>query len=195
MSTFRFAPQAQRDLRRITERIERESGPERAARFRAAVLRAAANLALHPNSGRERPDLTARAVRFTSVFKHLIVYAPESVPLVVLHVVHGARDPGDLRDRIGEPLSVYSKSGWDGESEVGFQLNAKEIDCVRAMLHSGRAASDRNDLRQVRESEVWREETRELIETRYQLALQGQFTDGEAAFERVRQRMEARRSR
>ena len=110
MRNFRFAPQAQRDLRRITERIERESGADRAARFRSEVVRAVASLALHPYSGHERPDLTARSVRFTSVFKYLIVYEPTSVPLVVLHVVYGGRDPADLRDRVGEPVIEYSVS-------------------------------------------------------------------------------------
>lgn len=110
MSKVRFAPQAQRDLRRITERIERESGAERAAHFRAAVLRAAANVAVHPYSGHERADWTARPVRFTSAFKYLIVYDPASDPLVVLHVVHGGRDPADLRDRVGEPVAEYVTS-------------------------------------------------------------------------------------
>ena len=114
MKRFRFGSQAQRDPRRITERIERESGAQRAARFRAEVVRVVANLAQHPYSGHERPDLTARSVRFTSVFKYLIVYEPTSVPLVVLHVVHGGRDPSDLRDRVGEPVMEYAVASATG---------------------------------------------------------------------------------
>lgn len=114
MSSFRFAPQAQRDLRIITAWIEHEDGAQRAARFRAEIVRAAADLALHPYSGRERLDWTARPVRFRSVLEHWIVYGPASVPLVVLHVVHGGRDPAHLRDRVGEPVVEYLVSGAPG---------------------------------------------------------------------------------
>jgi len=99
----RFSRKAQRDLREILAYVERENGLERAIRFRAEVLRAAANLARHPHMGHERPDLTARPFRFWPVFAYLLVYEPGSVPLNVAHIVHGARDPSDLRDRIREP--------------------------------------------------------------------------------------------
>lgn len=91
------------DLRQIVAYVRREHGPERAIRLRAEVIRAAANLARHPYSGHERPDLTVKAVRFWPVFSYLLIYEPGSLPLTVLHLVHGSRDPSDLRDRIGEP--------------------------------------------------------------------------------------------
>lgn len=91
-------------MRCIVAYVEREHGPERANRLRAEIIRAAANLAKHPHMGHERPDLTVKSVRFWPVFSYSIIYEPGSVPLTVLHLVHGSRDPSDLRDRIGEPI-------------------------------------------------------------------------------------------
>lgn len=67
-------------------------------------MRTVSNLAMHPHMGHERLDLTRRAFRFWPVHSYLVVYQAGSVPLDVLHIIHGARDPLDLRDRIGEPV-------------------------------------------------------------------------------------------
>lgn len=60
--------------------------------------------------GHRRPELTqAEEVRFFPVFSYLIVYLPESRPLSILRVLHGARDPEELRSEIDDgpdpPLS------------------------------------------------------------------------------------------
>ncbi len=103
MSEYRFSARALRDLSAIVRRIQREHGRGRAEQFQNEVVRAAENLAAHPRMGHVRPDLTAKAIRFWTVHSHLIVYRPESVPLKVLRLLHGSRDPSDLRDRVGEP--------------------------------------------------------------------------------------------
>jgi plasmid stabilization system protein ParE len=45
-----------------------------------------------PEIGHTRADLTARPVKFWSVYSYLIVYDPANVPLTVVAVLHGARD-------------------------------------------------------------------------------------------------------
>ena len=42
--------------------------------------------------GHTRADLTARGLKFWSVYSYLVVYDPASTPLTVVAVLHGARD-------------------------------------------------------------------------------------------------------
>lgn len=102
--SYRLSQQALEDLGEIIAYIQREHGEDRAVRFRNDVMRTVSNLAMHPHMGHERLDLTRRAFRFWPIHSYLVVYQPDSVPLDVLHLVHGGRDPLDLRDRIGEPV-------------------------------------------------------------------------------------------
>ena len=53
-------------------------------------------LAENPGIGHTREDLTTRPVKFWSVFSYLVVYDPESSPLQIITVVHGARDVTNL---------------------------------------------------------------------------------------------------
>ncbi len=54
-------------------------------------------IADNPNLGHLRDDLTDRLLRFTTVHKYLIGYIPDTDPLIILAIVHGARDPEILR--------------------------------------------------------------------------------------------------
>lgn len=88
--------------------------------------------------------------------------------------------------------------------DIEVSLNGREREFVDQQLRSGRAASEGDVLRAAlqvlmeceaedrRQYEAWRDEARRTIEVRYQRALEGGFVDGEAAFERVRRRMEER---
>ena len=49
-------------------------------------------LAATPEVGYGREDLTARPVKFWSVFSYFIVYDPASTPLTTIAVLHGAQD-------------------------------------------------------------------------------------------------------
>lgn len=49
-------------------------------------------LAEAPGLGHFREDLAPEPVRFWPVYSYLIVYLPDSDPLQVLRVLHGARD-------------------------------------------------------------------------------------------------------
>ena len=56
-------------------------------------------LAERPGLGHSREDLTNRPLRFWSVFSYLVVYDPESRPLTIIAVLHGARDVEKLLKR------------------------------------------------------------------------------------------------
>ncbi len=56
-------------------------------------------LAERPGLGHSRQDLTDRPLKFWSVFSYLVVYDPESRPLTIIAVLHGARDVEKLLKR------------------------------------------------------------------------------------------------
>ena len=49
-------------------------------------------LAEFPRTGHFREDLADKSLRFWPVYSYLIVYRPESRPLQIIRVLHGARD-------------------------------------------------------------------------------------------------------
>ncbi|HVS10079.1 MAG TPA: type II toxin-antitoxin system RelE/ParE family toxin [Planctomycetota bacterium] len=100
MSPFRLTPSAERDLEEIVGYIASEAGPARAESVRMKIVEAARRLADMPSMGHGREDLTVRPVLFWTVHDFLIVYRPETSPLEVIRVLHGARDPEVLRREI-----------------------------------------------------------------------------------------------
>jgi plasmid stabilization system protein ParE len=56
-------------------------------------------LAERPGLGHSRQDLTDRPLRFWSVYSYLVLYDPESRPLTIVAVLHGARDVEKLLKR------------------------------------------------------------------------------------------------
>ena len=58
-------------------------------------------LALLPGIGHARPDLTDDAgIRFWTVYSYLIAFLPAESPLFVARILHGARDPEELRTEL-----------------------------------------------------------------------------------------------
>ncbi|HEY3781070.1 MAG TPA: type II toxin-antitoxin system RelE/ParE family toxin [Fimbriimonadaceae bacterium] len=49
-------------------------------------------LAEHSQAGHIREDLTDKPLKFWAVYRYLIVYNPDSLPIEVVAVIHGARD-------------------------------------------------------------------------------------------------------
>jgi antitoxin ParD1/3/4/toxin ParE1/3/4 len=49
-------------------------------------------LAACPGIGHLRNDLTDEPVRFWCIYSYLIVYRPETKPIEVIRVIHGAQD-------------------------------------------------------------------------------------------------------
>jgi plasmid stabilization system protein ParE len=82
MSGYQLTPQALDDL-------------DAANRVEEAIHIACAFLADAPLAGRIREDLTALPVRFWLVQpyrNHWIIYNPQSKPLQVIRIIHGARN-------------------------------------------------------------------------------------------------------
>jgi len=88
---FRLTPNAESQLGDILEFIATDS-ESAAVRVRDAMYEAFGLLASHPQMGHARQDLTARPLRFWSVYSYLVVYDPSCEPLAILAVLHGARD-------------------------------------------------------------------------------------------------------
>jgi plasmid stabilization system protein ParE len=94
-SRFIFTEEAETDLLEILDYLadERESA---AVRVRDAIYDAVEKIAERPGIGHTREDLTDRALKFWSVYSYLVVYDPESRPLTIVAVLHGARNVGEM---------------------------------------------------------------------------------------------------
>ena len=93
MSGYAFHPEAFADLDEIWEYIA-ESNLDAADRVSADIHAVLRTLATSPHIGRPRPDLTTRPLRFHVVRDdYLIAYAPNEIPLWVVAVLHGRRNP------------------------------------------------------------------------------------------------------
>ena len=91
MSRYQLSAPARLDLIEIRDFISRDS--RIAARKVLAGIRAACRLlAKRPEIGHLRTDLVAEPLRFWPVYSYLIVYRPESEPIEIVRVLHGARD-------------------------------------------------------------------------------------------------------
>ncbi|HKO04643.1 MAG TPA: type II toxin-antitoxin system RelE/ParE family toxin [Candidatus Acidoferrales bacterium] len=100
MSRFRLTSKAVAYLSEIWSFIAQES-PEAADRVEQAIYRACELLSESPLAGRFRKDLTSLPVRFWLVrpyHTYFIVYDSEPRPLLVIRILHVARDiPAILR--------------------------------------------------------------------------------------------------
>ena len=56
-------------------------------------------LAAYPRMGHVREDLADRTLRFWPVYSYLVVYRPDSQPLQIIRVLHGARDVPRILER------------------------------------------------------------------------------------------------
>ncbi len=94
-SRFIFTEEAETQLLEILDFLADESETA-AARVRDAIYDAVGKLAERPGIGHMREDLTDRPLKFWSVYSYLVVYDPESRPLTIVAVLHGARDVAQL---------------------------------------------------------------------------------------------------
>jgi plasmid stabilization system protein ParE len=89
---FALHPLAAQDITDIWEFIAEDS-PLAARRVREEILSTLRRLIRFPHQGHRRPDLTSRPLRFIMVRDYLIAYAPDEIPLWVVAVMHGRRNP------------------------------------------------------------------------------------------------------
>ena len=92
MGRFAVTPAAKADLTEIAKYIRERGSPEAAKRVGEELRRTMRRLADMPGMGHLRKDLADESLRFWSVYSYLILYRPESSPLQVVRVLHGARD-------------------------------------------------------------------------------------------------------
>lgn len=91
MRGFALTPLAESDLTEIRYYLKQQS-EDAPRRVLDALHEAMMRLADMPHLGHVRDDLTDEPFRFWSVFSFLIIYRPETDPLQIIRVLHGARD-------------------------------------------------------------------------------------------------------
>ncbi len=91
MKSFTLSPQAFLDIDEIWEFIAKDD-MDAADRVRDEIFEAFGKLADMPGMGHLREDLAREPLRFWSVYSYLIIYRPESRPMEIVRVLHGARD-------------------------------------------------------------------------------------------------------
>ena len=92
MARFVLTRAARADVAEIAAYIHNHGSPEAAKRVGEELRRAMQKLAEIPGMGHLRNDLADESLRVWSVYSYLILYRPESTPLQVIRVLHGARD-------------------------------------------------------------------------------------------------------
>jgi len=69
-----------------------EDNPAAADRVEQSIHNAIDKLARNPNFGHFRDDLAPRQYKFYRVYSYLIIFRIEGDTLIVVRVIHGARD-------------------------------------------------------------------------------------------------------
>jgi len=87
----RFSAQAERELREIGAWIARES-PEHAVRFILALRQTARQIGGAPRGFPLIERYAAKGIRRRAHGNYLIFYRVEGSQIVILHIIHGARD-------------------------------------------------------------------------------------------------------
>lgn len=92
MRRYALTTSAERDLDQIKHYLINKGGARIARKVITEIRTAIRLLSAEPEIGHTRSDLTERPVKFWPVYSYLIVYDPNSKPLHVLRILHGARD-------------------------------------------------------------------------------------------------------
>ena len=98
---FQLTAQAIDDLDSIWQFIAQEN-PQAADRVEAEIIATCGRIAEYPLIGHKRQDITPLPVRFWTLLKYpnyVIVYRPETLPLLVIAVLHGKRDLEEILGR------------------------------------------------------------------------------------------------
>src|SRR5436309_11113052 len=88
---YRIARRASADIEHICDYIAKDN-PDAADQLEDRIHEAIKLLAKFPRMGHVRPDVTDKRYLFRAVGKYIIAYRIESKELIVVRVLHGARD-------------------------------------------------------------------------------------------------------
>jgi plasmid stabilization system protein ParE len=91
-SPFVLTPSAARDLDEVFEYVLEESGIDRALHVHGQLYVGFLRVSAQPGIGHLRDDLADESLRVRAVFSYLIIYRPETKPVQIVRVIHGARD-------------------------------------------------------------------------------------------------------
>jgi antitoxin ParD1/3/4/toxin ParE1/3/4 len=89
---FVLTPSAARDLDGIFEYVLENSGANSALHVYDRLHKGLSKVGAEPGIGHVRDDLADETLRVWTVFSYLIIYRPETNPVQILRVIHGARD-------------------------------------------------------------------------------------------------------
>ena len=89
---YQLTATAENELSELLQYVAKRDGVDRALHVHGKFVEAFASLAATPGSGWKRPRLTGDRVRWRRVFRWLVIYDPESSPVTILRVLHGARE-------------------------------------------------------------------------------------------------------
>ena len=91
--SFVLTPSAVRDIDGILAYVLEHGGPGQALYVHGALYSGLAKLAAEPSLfGHIRDDLADESLRVFAVFSYLIIYRPDTKPVQIIRVIHGARD-------------------------------------------------------------------------------------------------------
>jgi plasmid stabilization system protein ParE len=91
LSAYVLSARARLDIQDIWNHIASEN-IEAADKVKHRLEQAMERLTRMPGMGHRKPDVTDPRYRFWAVYSYLIAYIPDTKPLAIVRVVHGARD-------------------------------------------------------------------------------------------------------
>ena len=91
--SFTLTPSASRDIDGILEYVLEQSGRNRALDVHRKLHEGFSRIGAQPKLlGHVRDDFAFESLRVYLVFPFFIIYLPETKPVQILRVIHGARD-------------------------------------------------------------------------------------------------------
>lgn len=91
--SFVLTASASRDIDEILDYVLEHNGPNRALHIHRKLYDGLSKVASKPKlMGHARDDLADETLRVFAVFSYLIIYQPDSAPVQIIRVIHGARD-------------------------------------------------------------------------------------------------------
>lgn len=91
-ASFALTQSASQDIYDIVDYIHDNSGLNQALRVHRKLVDGFKKIGEYPGIGHIRPELSDESVRVYAVFSFLVIYRPETKPVQILRVIHGARD-------------------------------------------------------------------------------------------------------
>jgi plasmid stabilization system protein ParE len=133
MSRYTLTPTAQADLVDIRDHYLEEAGRRVAHQMVVEFVEAFKFPARNPNSGHKREDLAGdRAVLFWAMRDYLILYRPNTRPLIIATIVRGTREVLRIISRLGFPLKA-SRAPRRYQRET-YRIHLRKPICVLASM-------------------------------------------------------------